>query len=138
MQNPQNQGQQLLYQFQVLKEQRDIIVDQLEFLNASLTNLIKIRQTIENLKDIKEGEEILVPIGGMLNLKATIKEPNKTLLYISQDIVIEKNLEDTLEYIEKRLETHNEQIKRLNEQLQNVERALQELSQNLQQNYPQR
>jgi len=137
MQNPPNPGQQLLYQFQAYKEQRDILTEQTQFLNASLNNLINIKNTVENLKEVKEGEEILVPVGGMLNLKATIKDPKKVLLYISQDIVVEKSLEETLEHIDERIVTHNEQIQKVSTQLQNVERILQEISQNVQQNYPQ-
>ena len=128
LQNDQN-SQELLYQFRYLKETRDMFTNQLELMNASVSNLMNTKLTVENLKNIKEGDEIMVPIGGIINLKATIKSPEKILLYIKQDVFIEKGLDDSIEYIDKQINQHNEQIQYLRTQLQTVEANLAKMSQ---------
>ncbi|MFX1256269.1 MAG: prefoldin subunit alpha [Promethearchaeota archaeon] len=124
-------NQNLIYQFQYLKERRNMFQDQLDFISASLGNLINTKNTIEKLKDVKEGEEILVPIGGIINLRAIIKNPEKCLLYISHDVVIEKELESSIDFIEKIIGQHNEQIQFLREQIQKLDLNLQNISQDL-------
>jgi len=128
MENPQENKQALLYQFKYLKDQRDMFAQQLEFVNASLNNLMNTKVTTENLKNVKDGEEILVPIGGLLNIQATIKNPNKIQLYISQDVVIEKDIDSAIEFIDKIIEQHNEQVQFLRTQIQNLDLNLQNMS----------
>ncbi|MFW9818902.1 MAG: prefoldin subunit alpha [Candidatus Thorarchaeota archaeon] len=125
-----------LMRFRELKEQRDMFQNQLEFINVSLNNVINTKKTLENLEEgVNEDDEILVPIGGHIFVKAIIKDTNKILLAVSQDIVIEKNLEGAIEYLEKLIEQHNQQIKYLATQIQRSDQALQQISQNFQKSY---
>ncbi|MFX1395073.1 MAG: prefoldin subunit alpha [Promethearchaeota archaeon] len=132
MENPQDNTQVLLYQYRYLKDQRDMFQQQLEIINASLNNLMNTKATIENLKNVKEGEEILVPIGGLINLYATIKDPKKILFYVSQDVVIEKDLDSSIEFIDKIIVQHNEQTEFLRTQIQNIDMNLQKMSNSFQ------
>ena len=128
MENPQENKQALLYQFKYLKDQRDMFANQLEYVNVSLNNFRNTKETIENLKNVKEGEEILIPIGGLINIYATIKNPKKIQLYISQDIVIEKDLDSSIEFVDKIIGQHNEQLQFLRTQIQNLDLNLQNMS----------
>lgn len=122
--------------FRYLKEQRDMLQGQLEIINASLGNLINTKNTIENLKEgVNQDDEILVPIGGLVNVKASIKEPEKVLLAVTQDVIIEKDLDGAIEFLDKLIEQHNQQIQFLKTQLQNIDVNLQEISQNIQKGY---
>lgn len=132
MEPPQEYQEQLL-KFRYLKEQRDMFQGQLEIINASLGNIMNSKRTVENLKvGISQDDEILVPIGGLVNIKASIKEPEKILLAVTQDVVIEKDLDGTIEFLDKMIEQHNKQIQFLRTQLQNVDVNLQEISQLIQ------
>lgn len=128
--------QEQLIRFRYLKEQRDMFQGQLEIINASLANIINTKNTIENLKEgVKENDEILVPIGGLVNIKASIKDTKKVLLAVTQDIVIEKDLEGAIEFLDKLIEQHNQQIQFLTTQLENLDGSLQQISQNIQKGY---
>ena len=135
MQSSQEYQEQAL-KFRYLKEQRDMFQNQLGIINASLGNVLNTKKTLENLKQgVNEGDEILVPIGGLVYIKADIKETKKVLLGVTQDIIIEKNLDDALEFLANLIEQHNKQLQFLAKQLQNLEINLQEVSQLLQRNY---
>lgn len=136
MENSQN-AQELLYQFRYLREQRDMLASQLDFISASLRNLINTKTTVTNLKDLKGGEEILLPIGGIINVKATIKNPEKVLLFVNQDVVIEKDIDSSIEFVDKLIEQHNQQIEFLHTQIQNLDANIARMSQTLQQAVPQ-
>ena len=136
LENSQN-AQELLYQFRYLREQRDMLASQLDFISASLRNLTNTKITVTNLKDLKEGEEILLPIGGIINVKATIKNPEKVLVFVNQDVVIEKDIDSSIEFVDKLIEQHNQQIQFLQTQIQNLDTNLARMSQTLQQAVPQ-
>lgn len=138
MENSQNFEKQL-YQFRYLKEQRDMLQGQLEIVNASLSNLMTTKSTLENLKNgVNKDDEILVPIGGLVNIKASIKETEKVLLFINQDTIIEKNIEESIEFIDKLISQHNDQIKFLTERIQLYDLNLQGMSKELQNRMDQR
>ena len=136
LENTQN-AQELLYQFRYLREQRDMLASQLDFISASLRNLTNTKTTVANLKDLKEGEEILLPIGGIINVKARIKNPEKVLVFVNQDVVIEKDLDSSIEFLDRLIEQHNQQIEFLQTQLQNLDANIARMSQTLQPAVPQ-
>jgi len=124
--------------FSYLKQQRDAYQGQLEYINALLANIINTKVTLENLKEgIDVGDEILIPLGGIVNIKATIKDTEKVLVAVTQDVIIEKDLDGAIEFLEKRIEQHNKEIQFIRTQLQNFEVNLQKTSQLLQQGYQQ-
>ncbi|MFX1327996.1 MAG: prefoldin subunit alpha [Promethearchaeota archaeon] len=128
--------QEQIFKFRYFKEQRDMFQGQLEIINASLGNVLNTKRTVENLKEgVDNNDEILVPIGGLVNIKASIKEPEKILLAVTKDVVIEKDLDGTLEFLDKLIEQHNKQIEFLSTQLQNIDINLQEVSQKIQRDY---
>ena len=135
MESSQEYQEQLL-KFRYFKEQRDMFQGQLELINASLGNVMNTKTTIENIKEgVKENDEILVPIGGLVNIKATIKDPEKVLLSVTQDVVIEKDLDSSIEFLDKLIEQHNKQLQFLQTQIQNIDVNLQQISQIIQRDY---
>jgi len=138
MEPPQDYQEQIM-KFRYFKEQRDMFQGQLEILNASLANILNTKTTIENIKtEVKDNDEILVPIGGLANIKASILNSEKILLAITQDVVIEKDLESTIEFLDKLVEQHNKQIEFMKTQLQNLDYNLQETSRIVQQGLSQK
>ena len=129
MENNQNFEKQL-QQFRDLKEQRDMFQGQFELVNASLGNLYTTKKTLDNLQDgIDENDEILIPIGGIVSIRGAVKDTKKVLVSITQDIVIEKTTEESIEFIDKLMKQHNEQLKFLKERIQTLDYNLQGLNQ---------
>jgi len=129
MENNQNFEKQL-QQFRYLKEQRDMFQGQFEIVNASLGNLYTTKKTLDNLKEgIDENDEILIPIGGLVSIRGSIKDTEKVLVSVNQDVVIEKTIEESIEFIDKLMKQHNEQLKFLKERIQTLDYNLQGINQ---------
>ncbi len=132
MENDQNLEQQLS-QFRYFKDQRDMLQGQFEIINASLGNLYTTKLTLDNLRDgVSENDEILIPIGGLVSIKATIKDTKKVLVYVKNDTIIEKTVEEAIEFVSKLIEQHNTQLKFLQERIYNLDLSLQGINQILQ------
>ena len=136
MENIQNQNmEQQMYQFQYLREQRDVLVQNLALFNASLRDHTNTKATLENLKNTKEGDDILVPIGSVAVMKSKVRDSQKVLINVSQDIVIEKDLDSAIEFVDKLINQHTEQINLMNNRLYQLDLTLQGMSQLIQQGY---
>ena len=131
MENNQNFEQQL-NQFRYLKEQRDVFQGQFEIINASLGNLFTTKRTLESLEGVNENDEILIPIGGLASIKATINDNKNVLVSVNQDTVIEKTVEEAVEFLNKLIEQHNNQLKFLKERIFALDMNLQGMNQMLQ------
>lgn len=128
-----------LNQFRLLKEQRDMYQGQLELINAYLRNRLNTKATLQNLKEgVNKNDDILVPIGGLVGIHASIQETAKVLLFIGTDTVIEKSVDDSIAFIDKLIEQHNEQLKYLTERIQQLDLNIERLSQSIQSSYSQR
>ena len=131
MENNQNFEQQL-NQFRYLKEQRDVFQGQFEIINASLGNLFTTKRTLESLEGVNENDEILIPIGGLASIKATIKDTKNVLVSVNQDTVIEKTVEEAIEFLNTLIEQHNNQLKFLKERIFALDMNLQGMNKVLQ------
>ncbi len=128
-QDGQAQLQALAREFNYLRESKQMYEQNLDLMDASLNNLSVTKKTIKNLDQLEVGEEILLPVGGLIYLKADIKEPEKVLLSVADDTVVEKNIESSIEFIDKLMSQHREQVSFLNTQVQQIESRLQYISQ---------
>ena len=132
MENNQNFDQQL-NQYRYLKEQRDMFQGQFEIVNASLRNLFTTKRTLDSLlEDVSENDEILIPIGGLASIKATIKDAKNVLVSVNQDTIIEKTVEEAVEFLTKLIDQHNVQLKFLKERIFALDLNLQGMNQVLQ------
>ena len=132
MENNQNFDQQLK-QYRYLKEQRDMFQGQFEIVSASLGNLYTTKRTLDSLLEgVSENDEILIPIGGLASIKATIKDAKNVLISVNQDTVIEKTVEEAIEFLTKLIDQHNVQLKFLKERIFALDLNLQGMNQILQ------
>jgi len=127
------QFEQQVNQYRYLKEQRDVFQGQFEMINASLGNLFTTKRTLDSLLEgVNENDEILIPIGGLASIRATIKDTKKVLVAVNQDTVIEKTVEEAIEFLNKLIEQHNNQLKFLKERIYALDMNLQGMNQMLQ------
>jgi len=108
MKNQQDLQRQL-QNLNLLQQQFESLKNQIEIIDNSLHLVKTTKKTIEGLTELKSGDEIVVPIGGMAYIKANTLEPNKILMYVGSDVIIEKNYEESTEYIDELIKRHNEQ-----------------------------
>jgi prefoldin alpha subunit len=132
LENSQNLQQQLT-QYRYIEEQRNLYQSQLELVNASLANLQNTKLTLEKIKEgVKEDDDILLPIGGLVKIRAKIMDTQKILVSVGQDIVIEKSLDESISFLESIIEKQKESLKFVVEKLQNIELALQSMGESIQ------
>ncbi|RLF53176.1 MAG: prefoldin subunit alpha [Thermoplasmata archaeon] len=104
------------------KEQINSLEMQSSYVQAMLADYTKAKITLQQLSKTEKGSEILVPIGGSTFVEAISKGNSKVLFDIGRGIVAEKNIDDAIEKIDKRIEELQktyEKILSMMQQLQN-------------------
>ncbi|XP_037959811.1 probable prefoldin subunit 5 [Teleopsis dalmanni] len=90
----------------VLKESQQALQDCKEKFVAS-------KEALDAIQPNWENREVLVPLTSSLYVNGRIKDPNNVLLNIGAGYYIEKNLDESKEYLEKRIVYVQEQIEKV-------------------------
>ncbi|MEK6876288.1 MAG: prefoldin subunit alpha [Nanoarchaeota archaeon] len=119
MTNQEEEKVQKLYiEFQLLNQQIQQLEKQNEALNNNLMELIMTNQSLDDLKDIKEKTEILVPVSAGIHAKAEIKDCKSFVVNVGANVALVKDLKSTKEIIKNQIVEIRELQESLAEQLQ--------------------
>ena len=119
MTNQEEEKVQKLYiEFQLLNQQIQQLEKQNEALNNNLMELIMTNQSLDDLKDIKEKTEILVPVSAGIHAKAEIKDVKSFVVNVGANVALVKDLKSTKEIIKNQIVEIRELQESLAEQLQ--------------------
>jgi len=110
--------QKLYMQFQVLEQHIKQMQQQAAALNAQLLDLISTTHSLDELKNVKPGTEILVPISSGIYAKGEIKDNSHLIVNVGANITVSKNLDDTRKIVETQAEEMKELQKQALEELQ--------------------
>ncbi|HXG73761.1 MAG TPA: prefoldin subunit alpha [Candidatus Nitrosotenuis sp.] len=136
----EEQAQQFLYQMQVLESYASSL-DQKE--GAIMTFLREAMASIESIKGISQNPQAdsLIPVGLGTYVKAKISEDPKVLVDVGAGIVVEKDQDSAINYLESRIKelqiALNDTMTQKHEALMRLEQLKQQMNQLLQTANPQ-
>ncbi|MDR1405050.1 MAG: prefoldin subunit alpha [Candidatus Methanoplasma sp.] len=73
---------------------------QIRFLQASLEDAVRARESFKALADAKEGDEILIPVGASSFIPAKVTGRRKAIVGIGSRLSVEKNLDKAISFAE--------------------------------------
>lgn len=127
--------QSLLIQLRQYQAQADQTTQELLFVRQAIAEHDKAIETIKQLKQMKSGSELLVPIGANSSIYVTLSSPEKIILMIGGGISAERDPDASIAYLaEKKTELENSQremtglLQRLEQEAQRLQGRLQELA----------
>ncbi len=107
---------------------------QLQDLENQILEIMYVQQSLDDLKDVKVGKEILVPVSNGIFAKATLKENNELLVNVGANTVVKKDVDSVKKMLEinineiKKLEQHFLQdLQKLGMQATEIEREMSSL-----------
>ncbi|MFO8078336.1 MAG: prefoldin subunit alpha [Thermoplasmatota archaeon] len=115
------------------KEQLQSIDQQFSYLQAAVMDFNKAKITIEKIGEAEEGADILVPIGGGTFSFAKAKDTKKILTEVGAGIVLEKNPEEAIKILDRRIEELQKNQETLSKMSKNIQQQLEEVSTKAQQ-----
>ena len=118
--------EEVIVQLQVLQEQVKYLRNQIQQCETQQEELTKTYDALDQLRDVKEGTEIKVPLAGGIFISATLNKVDPVLVNVGANVSVKKSIDDThalikeqqkeLEGLKKQLMTeHDKMIDHFNE-----------------------
>jgi prefoldin alpha subunit len=117
-------------------QQAEIFISQLDMLENGRMEALA---AIEALEAMRENEDavVLLQIGGGASVRAKVLEPDKILLSIGAEVVVERSNKDAVEYLKERIIEMEASQKRVSETLTHLQSQMNEINKRLESGYQQ-
>ena len=111
--------QKLYVEFQMLSQHIKQLEEKTTALNNQLMDLAVTNQSLEEIKKLKQGTEILVPLSSGIYTKAEIKDSKNVIVNVGSNVTTVKDIDSTKKLIEAQIEDVKNLHERLVNELQN-------------------
>ena len=113
----QKELQRFLMEIEAYRRQVDELSRQVQLLDARLIELSSTRQSLDSLKDGKEGSDLLVPIGSGCFIHAGLREADRVIVGIGAGVSVEETASRAKEILKEREGKMEESLKKLQDAL---------------------
>jgi prefoldin alpha subunit len=117
-------------------QQAEIFVGQLDMLENGRMEALAAIEALEAML-ASEDAVVLLQIGGGASVRAKVLEPDKILLSIGAEVVVERSNKDAVEYLKERLIEMEASQKRVSETLNHLQSQMNEINKRLESGYQQ-
>lgn len=114
-------------QFQILQANMQMIHEREHSLSHRLDELAETRHAIEDVKKVKPGSELLVPLGSGNFVSGKISDTGKILVGVGGGIAIKKSPEGALKFLEERAAETGSALQELEKQFMHMEAELRKM-----------
>lgn len=119
---------ELAINVQILQEQAKILAQNVEMLAMYLQELMTAKATLEGIKEMEKGDEILVPIGASSFIHACIENTQNVIVGIGAAYSTDKTVDQAVENIQQQIALTESRIRENQETYAQVAAKLEELS----------
>jgi len=116
----QEQFRKLAYELQMMEGSAQTLQQRLGVLQNAAADLGVAKTSIGALKEVEEGDPILVPTGGGTFVNASLGDLSNILVNVGADVSIEMGLDEADQDISSRLEEVEKASQSVQEQLQQI------------------
>ncbi len=120
--------QELALTIQILQQQTRILASNVETLSVYLHELTTSLATLEGMKTLKEGDQILVPIGASNFVFARIEDTGKVIVGVGAQACCDRSLDDAIAAVQEKVTSTESRIKENQEAYMKAAEKLEELS----------
>lgn len=117
-------------------QQAEIFVQQLQMLENGRMEALAAIESLEEMLTSEDGT-VLLQIGGGASVRAKVVEPEKVLLAIGADVIVERSNKDAVEFLKERVIEMEASAKRVAETLDRLKGQMNEINKRIEAGYQQ-
>lgn len=132
--NDEKQLQQAYAEYMFLKQLLDATNQNIALLNNLIAETRTAQEIIEEIKTIPDSKVLIVPLNSSILLRVKFKQENKVLISVGSNVVVEKNYDEALKYLQEKenklkieLEKTSRNLAQISERIRQLEIILREL-----------
>jgi len=108
---------------------------QAQMLQASMDDLLRARETLRALKEAKEGDEVLLPIGASSFVNVNVAEKTKVIVNVGTRVSVEKTVDEAIDFIVENGNECSETLKKAVDTMSQIEGLANDLTLAIQNEY---
>jgi prefoldin alpha subunit len=115
-------------------QQAEIFAGQLELMENGRMEALAAIEALQGISDADDGT-VLLQIGGGASLRVKVLEPDKVLLNIGAEVIVERTNKDAVEFLKDRITEMEASEKKVVETLDRLRSQMNEITKRLEQGY---
>jgi len=132
----QRELEELQYYLKEYGQQAEIFAGQLDLMENGRMEALAAIETLGELGASDDGT-VLLQVGGGASLRAKVLEPEKVLLNIGAEVIVEKSNADAIEYLKDRITEMEASQKKVAETLNRLRSQMNDIAKRIEQGYQQ-
>ncbi len=128
MEEKQAELRRLTSEIELIQSQINTHNQNLELLTLSLNETRQTLETLEEIKGVAPGTELLIPVGSGSFVRSSITENDRVIIGIGAGFSMEKNIDEAKAIVDKRADQLDSAIKQTTERVQELSKRLEELT----------
>ncbi len=120
--------ERIIAQLNTYEQQAQILQRRIELINASLQEIALSSESLDELKNIGDDNEVLMPLGSGIYVKAKIIEKEKVIFSLGAEIAAEKDITSTQLSLDQRSMALQNALQTTGQQLQQIANTMNELN----------
>lgn len=119
--------EQLAAEYSMLAQLAEEMQKEIALVQNMIAEIDNASQTLKHIGELEDEKEILIPVSSNVYAKAKMKKQEKFLVLIGSNILVEKTLEETLEFMKKQREELQNLLNKRLEDLKKVAGRIEEI-----------
>ena len=116
-----------MMELETFKSQLQQYQQQKSQIMMTVQEMMSAKATIDGIKDAKDGEEMVIPIGGGTFIRGTITDTKNVVASVGADIAVTKDVASARERIEEQIKSAEESVAQLDSEMQRIEMQAQNI-----------
>jgi len=119
--------QRKMMELEAFKAQLQQYQQQKSQIMMTVQEMMSAKATIDGIMDTKDGEEMIIPIGGGTFIRGTISDPKNVISSVGADIAVTKDVASAKKRIEEQIKSAEESVAKLDSEMQKIEMQAQDI-----------
>ena len=132
----QRELETLQYYLKEYGQQAEVFAGQLELMESGRMEAIAAIETLRELATSEDGT-VLLQVGAGASLRVKVLEPEKVLLNIGAEVIMERSNADSIEYLKDRITEMEASEKKVAETLNRLQSQINDIGKRIEQGYQQ-
>ena len=116
-----------MMELETFKSQLQQYQQQKSQIMMTVQEMMSAKATIDGMKDAKDGEEMIIPIGGGTFIRGTLSDAKNVVSSVGADIAVTKDAASAKKHIEAQIKSAEESVAQLDSEMQRIEMQAQNI-----------
>lgn len=127
----QRTREQLTAEYSMLAQLAEEMQKEITLVQNLIAEIDTASRTLKHIGELEEEKEVLIPIASGIYARVTMKKQEKFLVSIGSNVLVEKTLEQTLDFLKNQREELQKHLSRRLEELNRIVARIEEIRKTL-------